>query len=147
MKHCTIVSEKPRPHSSHWWIFVINCYLLLFQWPTHFPWRTHLSFLFLVFTVLNLLFYRPHHLIGGGPLVVAFCKTARRSEVVGSRRWFCYEAGQDKTFLIVYCALYSLTWFYGCSFLYIFQKWQHREWHISIMTAWGVALVRSGSLN
>jgi len=36
-------------------------------------------------------------------------------------RWCCCEEGQDKTFSIVYCALFSLTWFDGCSFLHVLQ--------------------------
>ena len=43
-------------------------------------------------------------------------------------RWFCYEEGQEKTFLIVYCALFSLTRFDDCNFLFLTR--------ISIMTAW-----------
>jgi len=42
-KLCTIVPEKPRPQAFHWQIFVMNCYVLLLQWPTYFQWRTHLS--------------------------------------------------------------------------------------------------------
>jgi len=30
-----------------------------------------------------------------------------------------------KSFLIVYCALFSLTWFGDCSILHVFQQWQH----------------------
>jgi len=32
----------------------------------------------------------------------------------------------EKSFLIVYCALFSLTWFGDCSILYVFQQWQHK---------------------
>ena len=32
----------------------------------------------------------------------------------------------QKSFLIVYCALFSLTWFGDCSILYVFQQWQHK---------------------
>ena len=32
----------------------------------------------------------------------------------------------QKYFLIVYCALFSLTWFGDCSILYVLQQWQHK---------------------
>jgi len=36
------------------------------------------------------------------------------------------EEGQDKTFLFVYWALFSLTWFPNCNVLLVFQWWQHK---------------------
>jgi len=66
--------------------------------------------------------------------------------LMNSYRWFCCEEGQDKTFSIFYCALFSLTWLNDCSFLYVFQQGQHKG-SLNQSRRHGGALVGSAARN
>jgi len=71
-KHCTIVSEKPRPTGIPL-IDICNKLRFAIVSISHSLSVTHSLVLpFLVLTVVNLLFYGLHHFIGSGPRVVAF---------------------------------------------------------------------------